>query len=149
MSGVDLPPTFFAQAGLKLPWSMHGEDLSPLLENPKAKRQSPAMLVHTGKLYGSATEKIPTADDPALYHGPGIPWYVMLAEGRYKYVRNLIEGEVEELYDLKKDPEELNNLALKPRHAKQLAELRVKATKELRRTKAPFVETMPKPSTLK
>ena len=149
VSGVDLPPTFFAQAGLKLPWSMHGEDLSPLLESPKAKRQSPAMLVHTGKLYGSATEKIPTADDPALYHGPGIPWYVMLAEGRYKYVRNLIEGELEELYDLNKDPEELNNLALKPRHAKRLAGFRAKATEELRRTKAPFVETMPKPSTLK
>ena len=43
------------------------------LPKPQAKRQSPAMLVHTGKLYGSATEKIPTADDPALYHGPGMP----------------------------------------------------------------------------
>ena len=28
------------------------------------------MLVHTGKLYGRNTEKIPIADDPALYHGP-------------------------------------------------------------------------------
>ena len=26
VSGVDLPPTFFAQAGISLPWQMHGHD---------------------------------------------------------------------------------------------------------------------------
>ena len=149
VSGVDLPPTFFAQAGLPLPWKMHGEDLSPLLEDPQSKRTNPAMLVHTGKIYGSATAKIPLADDPKLYHGPGIPWYVMIAEGRYKYIRNLIKGEMEELYDLQRDPQELVNLALKPGHAKRLKSYRRKAIKELRRTQAPFVGNMPKPSTLK
>jgi len=149
VSGVDLPPTFFAQAGLPLPWKMHGEDLSPLLEDPKAKRTVPAMLVHTGKIYGSATAKIPPTDDPMLYHGPGVPWYVMIAEGRYKYVRNFIEGEVEELYDLKRDTEELKNLALQPRHAKRLKAYRGKAIEELRRTQAPFLADMPRPSTLK
>ena len=149
VSGVDLPPTFFAQAGLPLPWKMHGEDLSPLLENPQSKRTNPAMLVHTGKIYGSATAKIPLADDPKLYHGPGIPWYVMLAEGRYKYIRNLIKGEMEELYDLDRDPEELTNLALDPLHAKRLIAFRKKAITELHRTKAPFAANMPRPSTLK
>ena len=105
------------------------------------------MLVHTGKYYGSVTAKIPAKDDPALYHGPGVPWYVMLAEGRYKYVRNLIKGEVEELYDLEKDPDELINLALQPRHAQRLAGFRAKAIAELRRTKAPFVKAMPKART--
>ena len=149
VSGVDLPPTFFSLAGLSLPWKMHGEDLSPLLKNPKAQRKSPAMLVHTGKIYGSATANIPPTDDPKLYHGPGIPWYVMIAEGRFKYIRNLIEGEMEELYDLDKDPQELNNLALNPRHNRKLATYRTKAVKELRRTKAPFADVMPTPSTLK
>ncbi len=149
VSGVDLPPTFFSQAGLPLPWKMHGEDLSPLLKNPRAKRKSPAMLVHTGKIYGSATANIPPTDDPKLYHGPGIPWYVMVAEGRFKYIRNLIEGEMEELYDLQKDPHELTNLALNPRHSGRLAAYRTKAIKELRRTEAPFANAMPKPSTLK
>ena len=41
----------------------------------------------------------------------------MVAEGRYKYIRNLIKGEMEELYDLQRDPEELVNLALKPSQA--------------------------------
>jgi arylsulfatase A-like enzyme len=149
VSGVDLPPTFFAQAGLPLPWKMHGEDLSPLLDDPKAKRTAPAMLVHTGKMYGSATAKIPPADDPMLYHGPGVPWYVMIAEGRYKYVRNFIESEVEELYDLERDPEELKNLTLQPRHAKRLKAYRQKAIEELSRTQAPFLANMPRPSTLK
>ena len=30
---------------------------------------------------------------------------------RYKYIRNLLPGETEELYDMKNDPEELVNLA--------------------------------------
>ena len=107
------------------------------------------MLVHTGKIYGSATAKIPLADDPKLYHGPGIPWYVMIAEGRYKYIRNLIKGEMEELYDLQRDPQELVNLALKAGHTKRLKSYRRKAIKELRRTQAPFVGNMPRPSTLK
>ncbi len=149
VSGVDLPPTFFAQAGLPLPWKMHGEDLSPLLENPKASRVSPAMLVHTGKIYGSATAKIPEVDDPRLYHGPGVPWYVMVAEGKFKYVRNLIEGEMEELYDLKGDPEELNNLALKPGFDQTLAQYREMAIRELKRTKAPFIGDLPKASTMR
>ena len=148
VSGVDLPPTFFAQAGLSLPWEMHGEDLSPLLENPKARRISPAMLVHTGKIYGSATAKIPDVDDPRLYHGPGVPWYVMIAEGRFKYVRNLIEGEMEELYDLKGDPEELDNLALQADFKGTLAQYRQMAIRELKRTKAPFTGNLPRPSTL-
>ena len=73
----------------------------------------------------------------------------MIAEGRFKYIRNLIEGEMEELYDLDKDPQELNNLALNPRHNRKLATYRTKAVEELRRTKAPFADVMPTPSTLK
>ncbi len=149
VSGVDLPPTFFGQAKLPMPWKMHGEDLSPLLEDPKAKRKSPAMLVHTGKLYGSATAKIPPKNDPRLYHGPGVPWYVMLAEGRYKYVRNLIEDEIEELYDLDRDPEELENLALQLSHSNRLKFYRARTVKELHRTQAPFWANMPRSSTMR
>ena len=50
---------------------------------------------------------------------------------------------MEEIYDLEKDPEELTNLALKPEHSKLLADLRSRATLELRRTEAPFADAMP------
>ena len=73
----------------------------------------------------------------------------MLADGRYKYVRNLIEGEMEELYDLDRDPEELMNLALQPRHTKHLKIYRAKAVEELHRTQAPFWANIPKPYTIK
>ncbi|MEN8870260.1 MAG: sulfatase, partial [Akkermansiaceae bacterium] len=143
VSGVDLPPTFFAQAGLELPWTMHGHDLSPLFAKDQTSWKHPAMLVHTAKSYGSATAKIPSKDDPALYHGPGIPWYVMLSEGRYKYIRNLIEGETEELYDIISDPDELVNKAHEPNLKKTLKKFRSQTVGELRRTKAEFIDKLP------
>ncbi|MEM8671369.1 MAG: sulfatase-like hydrolase/transferase [Planctomycetota bacterium] len=144
VSGVDLPPTFFSFAGLDPPWQMHGHDLSPLLGSTQNEWRHSAMLVHTGKLYGSETAKIPGSDDPRLFHGPGVPWYVLLSRGHFKYVRNLVEGEVEELYDLKNDPEELVNLALKPEYREQLRAFRSETLQELKRTEAPFVDSMPR-----
>ena len=143
VSGVDIPPTIFAQAGFDLPWQMHGHDLSPLFRKEPPSWKHPAMLVHTGKIYGSATDKIPPRGDPSLYHGPGIPWYVMLSDGRYKYVRNLIDGETEELYDITADPEELQNRAHDKSHHKTLEKLRAAAIAELRRTGAGFVDSLP------
>ena len=101
------------------------------------------MLVHTGKLYGSDTNTIPRQDDPTLYHGPGVPWYVMLASGKFKYIRNLIDGETEELYDLDRDPDELNNLAMKKLYRWRLRKMRESAVEELVRTEAGLVNQLP------
>ncbi|MCX6630085.1 MAG: sulfatase, partial [Candidatus Solibacter sp.] len=49
----------------------------------------------------------------------------------------------EELYDLQTDPDELNNLAIKPEHQARLKQFRAAAIAELRRTKAGFVDKMP------
>jgi arylsulfatase A-like enzyme len=143
VSGVDLPPTFFAQAGIPLPWKMHGFDLSPLLESEPIHWDHPAMLVHTGAVYGSATDQIPARDDPRLFHGPGVPWYVMLCRGHHKYVRNLVTGETEELYDWRADPEELNNLAQDPASRERLQQFRSATIAELRRTDAGMVDHLP------
>jgi arylsulfatase A-like enzyme len=140
VGGVDIVPTIFRFAGIDLPWEMHGHDLTPLLENPRADWPHPMMLTATGRSYGSDTNEIPTGE--AVLHG-GIPWYVMLRQGNYKYVRPLVEGDIEELYDLKKDPEELDNLAIKPMYAKRLKAMRQAAIAELRRTGAGFVDNMP------
>ncbi|UCC99199.1 MAG: sulfatase-like hydrolase/transferase [Phycisphaerales bacterium] len=140
VGGVDLVPTFFRFAGIEIPWEMHGHDLSPLLKNATRDWPHPVLLTNTARSYGSDTDVIPS--DGGAFHGQ-IPWYVMLREGRYKYVRPLVAGELEELYDLSEDPEELNNLAVKPEHAETLRRLRAAAIDELRRTGAGFVGQMP------
>ena len=67
------------------------------------------MLTNTNRAYGSATDEIPKS---GVDHNSGIPWYVMLRKDKWKYVRALIPDSIEELYDLKNDPEELTNLQL-------------------------------------
>ncbi len=143
VSGVDLPPTFFKTAGIDPPWKMHGHDLNTLFGEQTSSWDHPAMLVHTARTYGSATDKVPDADDPELLHGPGIPWYVMLSEGRYKYIRNLVAGETEELYDIDADPDELVNLAHDPANDSVLNRFRTSTLSELRRTDAGFADSMP------
>ncbi|MCA9042208.1 MAG: sulfatase-like hydrolase/transferase [Planctomycetaceae bacterium] len=139
VSGVDLPPTFFSQAGLDVPATMHGHDLSPLLKDPEAQWNHPAMIANTWQYFGSDTN-IPPADGLG---GQGIPWYVMLREGKYKYIRSLIPGELEELYNLESDPEELTNLAQEQDQSTRLKEMRKATLAELKRTEAGFVERMP------
>ncbi len=57
-------------------------------------------------------------------------------------VRPLID-DIEELYDLKADPDELDNLAVKREFQTKLREMREMAVAELRRNKAGFVDNMP------
>ena len=141
VGGVDLIPTFFRFSGIDAPWKMHGHDLSPLLKNPEAAWPHPALLSLTGALYGADTARVPA--DPKTHTLAGIPWWVSLTRGHHKYVRTLVADEIEELYDLDKDPEELDNLALKPEHADRLKEYRAATLAELRRTGAPMVDELP------
>jgi len=55
-----------------------------------------------------------------------------LREGIYKYVRPL-NDDLEELYDLEADPEELVNLAEKPEYQGLLERMRATTIKELRK----------------
>ena len=146
VGGTDLPPTFFAFAEIPLPWKMHGHDLSPLLKRPSHDWPHPVLTVLTGKKYGSDTDRIPT-DRETLYKTANVPWWVSLLDGRHKYIRTLIEGEVEELYDLERDPDELVNLALQPEYLNRLRSMREATLAELRRTDAGFVDHLPAFST--
>ena len=139
VAGVDLIPTIFQFAGIDLPWTMHGEDLTPLLENPQREWPHPALLTATGRMYGSDTDVIPEGE--GVMHN-GVPWYVMLVEGRYKYIRPMI-NDLEELYDLRDDPDELDNLAIKPEFRETLLRLRDLAIAELRQDGAGFVDNLP------
>ena len=141
VGGPDLIPTMFNFAEIELPWEMHGRDLTPLLRDPDRVWNYPALMAHTARSYGSDTHVVPT--DQATLSPSGVPWWVSLRQGRYKYIRTLVEGEIEELYDLESDPEELSNLALKKEYARTLVTLRKATVAELRRTKAGMVDALP------
>jgi arylsulfatase A-like enzyme len=141
VGGADIAPTFFSFAGLKLPWEMHGHDLTPLLKNPEAEWPHTTLLPFTADKFGADCDVVPAP--PANRHKTGIPWYLMLAQGRHKYIRTLEANEPEELYDLQADPEELNNLASEPQHADTVKKLRDAAIAELRRTGAKMVDSLP------
>jgi arylsulfatase A-like enzyme len=100
------------------------------------------LFTHTGRRYGSDTNVIPSGAE--LIDTANVPWYALLRDGRYKYIRTLVEGETEEIYDLDADPEELHNLASRPENKSLLESLRAKTIAELRRTDAGFVDAMPR-----
>jgi arylsulfatase A-like enzyme len=70
---------------------------------------------------------------------------MMMRDGKYKYVRYLKAGVLEEIYDLDKDPEELNNLAVNPEFAPLLERLRSKAVDEFHKKDGDFVDYLPPP----
>jgi hypothetical protein len=56
-----------------------------------------------------------------------------------------VENEIEELYDLEADPEELTNLALVPEHRSLLEDFRARLEAELKRTNAGLLKNLPEP----
>lgn len=137
VGGPDLIVTFFAAAGIDLPWKMHGHDISPMFNDPGCNWDHPLLLMNMQRLYGEDTNK-------GIYPDwNGVPCWVFLIEGKYKYIRTLVDNEIEELYNLETDPEELTNLALSPGYKELLEDMRQKMIDELIRTDAKFVDKLP------
>ncbi len=143
-ASVDLVPTFFAFAGVNLPpWPVHGHDLTPLLKDSTQAWNHPVLMTYTARAFGSDTAQVPTAKAKKDLMPGGVPWWVSLRSGRFKYIRTLVAGEPEELYDLGADPQELTNLASDPKHAAKLKDLRATTITELGRTEARMVDNLP------
>ncbi len=129
-------------AKIEIPWRTDGRDIRPLITAPETTDWNhPMLMTHTGRKYGSDTDTMPA--QAALMEVGGIPWYVLLRSGKYKYIRHMVAGEIEEIYDLQEDPEELVNLALRDEHQTLLTSLRAMALAELRRTDAKFIDALP------
>lgn len=127
---------------LDLPWRTDGRDIRRIMREPETTNwDQPMLMTHTGRKYGSDTNQMP--DDEAMYEVGKIPWYVLLRDGKYKYIRTMVEGEIEEIYDLENDPEELENLATKNEYQSLLRKLRALAITELEKTDAKFTSQLP------
>lgn len=141
---IDLIPTFFDYAGIQVPWKMSGDSLRELMENEESGWSRPTLQENFSKQFGSETDVGITGP----IRTQNVDWWIFLRHGRYKYVRTLVEDEIEELYDIETDPRELHNLALEPEYAETLVEYREALVAELERTGAGLAQRMPAPRTL-
>ncbi len=138
---VDLAPTIMSLTGCHVPWELHGHDLTPLLANGEAEPDRSAMMEFFRWEFGAQTDKGITQDRTMS----GVPWWIFLRHDHYKYIRTLVPNEIEELYDLNADPQEMKNLALEPQGQTLLGVYRERFMAELKRTQAGLVNNLPAP----
>ncbi|MBI1354770.1 MAG: sulfatase-like hydrolase/transferase [Acidobacteria bacterium] len=94
---IDMYPTLVELAGLPPKEGLDGISLGPQLRNPRAPRERPAITTHNHDNHGVRSED----------------WrYIVYADGS------------EELYNLRKDPNEWTNLAKDPKYAEVIEEHR-------------------------
>lgn len=115
VQNIDFAPTFLDLAGTKIPHDMQGMSLLPLFSNDNSKWRD-ALYYH-------------------YYEYPGIHMvkrHFGVRTKRYKLIHFYYDVDEWELYDLEKDPQEMNNIYDNPDYAevrkqmhKRLEELRI------------------------
>jgi arylsulfatase A-like enzyme len=103
---IDITKTMMDMAGIAAPKYYQGKSLTSLLGNNKTNLNRDAILLEH------------------LWDNPNIPSSEAIRTERWKYLRYRLINAPEELYDLKSDPLEKNNLATDIKYAKILAKLR-------------------------
>lgn len=103
---IDITKTMLDMAGIAIPRQYQGESLVPLVANQTAHLKRDAILVEH------------------LWDMPDIPSSEGIRTERWKYFRYRLISAPEELYDLKNDPLEKNNLAADLQYARVLSKLR-------------------------
>ena len=98
VSGIDVLPTMLDYAGIPLPDNLAGRSLRPIIENPDTSFRE--------FLYAEI------APDPAHPERVGR----MIRNRNYKYVLYSYGNPNEQLFDLKADPGEMDNLASSSKH---------------------------------
>jgi choline-sulfatase len=94
-------PTLPKLCGLDVPSTLNGKSLAPNLKDPEERIESAAYA------------------EFGLGAGGGMQ---MIRHGDFKYVYNY--NDIEQLYDLRRDPQEITNLALLPGHKETARRLR-------------------------
>ncbi len=131
---LDLAPTILNIAGLPVPGTMQGRSLSPILQGktPPDWRQS---IYYTYYENSWAESKAPGATPRSQLLTPHrvVPHRGVRTD-RHKLIQYYGEGDYWELFDLKTDPDELNNIYGDPRSARVVADLK----RELNRLRRQF-----------
>ena len=98
VQNIDYAPTFLELAGVNIPNDIQGESLLPLLKGKKPSDWRNSLYYH-------------------FYEYPGehaVKRHYGVRDSRYKLIHFYNDIDVWELYDLKEDPSEMNNLYGKP-----------------------------------
>ena len=139
VNAPDLAATFLAMTGVKVPWPVHGRDLTPLLEKPDTAWPHACYYEHMGNEYGAKVSQTILTGAKQDNH-QGVPLYSAVVQDHFKLVHYLDGQSGEELYDLTNDPEELKNLIAEPAHAERITKLHEAMKAELKRTEAGFTD---------
>ena len=156
INGPDLIRTFHAWAGAEPQQFMPGRDITPLIENPESEpvlkewSKVPTMMTYVQNRY-EPTEiatRLTAENWGALEYSTDTPYYFMILVENYKYTRYAGPDYLEELYDLDTDPEELDNLAIKPQFKSKVLEMRAACIQSIKDNGgAVFADLLPEPST--
>ncbi len=116
---IDIAPTILDLADAPIPNSMQGRSLVPLFKGkPKDWRKS--------FLYEYFQEKD---------FAPGVVTMVGVRTERYKYIHYPeLKDDIDELYDLKKDPIEMKNLINNPKYADVLKDMKTELDRLIKKT---------------
>jgi len=117
---IDLHPTLAELCELPAPPRVEGKSLKPLLENPTAKWDKPAITQVARNLNVGTLSKV---DDPKKKAARPAMGYSIRTE-RWRYTEWDGGKQGAQLYDHTTDPLEMKNLATDPKHAGTVAELR-------------------------
>lgn len=121
VANIDLAPSLLEVAGLKSPEGMDGSNFLPLLAPRRGEKEIPW---RNELLYEYYWER----------NYPQTPTVHALRGERYKYIRYHGIWDVNELYDLEKDPKERTNLINDPAHADRIKEMNAKLFEALKAT---------------
>jgi arylsulfatase A-like enzyme len=134
VQNIDLVPTFFDIAGAKAPkdYSADGKSLRPLFDGAKPRRWRNHLYFEMGSARAVCTkdwkyiavryskEQIAQIQRAGLESLPKLMAYIGRMGIGTRGARNAGFFDYDQLYDLRKDPKEQQNLAADPRHSKRL-----------------------------
>jgi len=145
VNGADITRTFHTLTGIEPRWEMDGRDFSQLLDLPGGTLNKPMLLINTVHVYGDELIPVLRNDEAERLVRRDVWAWIMMREGKYKYIRYMRKDCIEELYDLEKDPDELTNLAVNPDYLEKLLELRKQTEEEFRKGDGEFMDYLPAP----
>lgn len=135
---IDVPATILDVAGLKQPKNYHGKSLLPIVSGKNNSLNREAVLIEH------------------LWEFESIPPSEGVRTKDWKYFRYVNDKSWEELYDLKNDPQEINNLAKNAQFTATLNKLRQETEAQIQKVQDPYtnaptslmIEFIRQPSTI-